>query len=537
VAAICHRLDGLPLAIELAAARIKLFSPEALLPRLESRLKLLTGGARDLPERQQTLRDTIGWSYDLLSEAERTLFRRLSVFAGGWTLEAAEAVCMNDEGDSMGSLHPSSFILRPSHVLDLLCHLVDKSLVLAEVGGDGSLRYRLLETLRQYGQERLAQCKHAAATQRRHAAYYLALVEEAEPHLSRPEQAAWLDRLEREYDNLRVALRWCVKQAEAEMGLRLAGALWRFWFSRGHLDEGREWLTQLLALPVSAECPAARAKALNGAGILAHYLGDYPAAQALHAESLAIRRELGDQQGIAMSLSNLGLVLRCRGDYAAACTLYEQALAAARALGDRTWEALILNNLGRAAYYQGLHGVARTLHDAGLALAREVGDKWSIAATLNNLADLAQAQGDAAAARVLHEQSLQLFQALGDRWGIAQCLEGLGSLAAAQAEPERMVRLLGAAAALREAIGAPCSPARQSRLQRLLEAARQALSGRGYIAAWTEGRATPLERAIADALALRVAAPAGLTAYVSSASTSSGGTSAGCPDGPRSIAG
>ncbi|MFQ5794790.1 MAG: BTAD domain-containing putative transcriptional regulator [Candidatus Bipolaricaulia bacterium] len=295
VAEICIRLDGLPLAIELAAARIKLLSPQALLARLGNRLKLLTGGARDLPACQQTLRDTIDWSYDLLNTGERTLFERLSVFVGGGTLEAAEAVCIGADNLEL-----------KMDILDGLASLVDKNLLRRKEQADGEPRFLILETIREYGLERLEASGESEAIRRTHADYYLALAEQAEPKLEGPDQRMWLDRLEVEHDNLRAALVWFEQNGEAEAELRLGGALWGFWHMRGYLSEGRRWLEGALAKGEDRDVSASvRAKALHGAGVLTHEQGDYERATVLYEESLDLRRELGDKPGVAILLSNL----------------------------------------------------------------------------------------------------------------------------------------------------------------------------------------------------------------------------------------
>lgn len=292
VAGICHRLDGLPLAIELAAARVRLLPPRALLARLEQRLPLLTGGALDLPERQQTLRNTIDWSHDGLDEEERRLFRRLSVFVGGFTLHAAEAVCNATEDP-------------PGDTLDRLTSLIDKSLLRQTAHVDGEPRFTMLETIREYALERLAAGEEADEIQNVHAAYYLALAEEAEPELNGAEQRAWLERLEAEHANLRAALQRSLEREDRETALRLGGALWRFWLSQGHLNEGRRWLEEALAGGGGASA-STRARALNGAGTLAHYQGDYGRAAELCGESLQLSRRLEDKRHIASALGRAG---------------------------------------------------------------------------------------------------------------------------------------------------------------------------------------------------------------------------------------
>ena len=533
VADICVRLDGLPLALELAAARIKLLSPRVMLARLEDRFKLLRGGARDLPARQRALRATIDWSHDLLDEDEQTLFRRLAVFIGGRTLEGVEVVCSPmDAGDGLAPLQID--------VLDGLASLVDKSLIQQEEGVDGEPRFTMLVTIHQYAAERLEGSGEAEALRRRHAAYYLALAEEAEAELRGPEQGMWLERLEAEHDNLRAALRWAQEIGEAETGLRLGGALWRFWYVRGYYSEGREWLAGLLALARASKPTATRAQALNGAGLLAHEQGDYAAARSLYEESLAIRRELGDKRGIAISLNSLGHVVREQGEYAKARSFYGESLAIRRELGDKRGIAVSLNNLGNVAHDQGDYAAARSLYGESLAIKRELGDKRGIAISLNSLAEVvceqgdyakacslyekslaikrelgdkrgiavsldglglvARHQGDYVAARSLHGESLAIFRELGYRWGVLAVLEGFVALAAAQGQPERALRLAGAAAALREAIGAPLPPTYQAELERHLETAQQALGEQASATALADGRAMTMEQAIAYAL-------------------------------------
>jgi tetratricopeptide (TPR) repeat protein len=531
VAAVCAGLDGLPLAIELAAARVRLLPPRELLARLGRRLPLLIGGPRDAPPRQQTLRATLEWSHTLLTPSEQALFRRLAVFVGGCTLEAAEAVC------------PAAGRLGQD-VLDGLAALVDKSLIGQEEAGGGQARFRMLETVQEFASERLRESGEAQPVEREHTAYHIALAEQAQAAMRGPDQLAWLGRLEQEHDNLRSALQRAVERGRAgdagaaEQGLRLAAALWRFWYVRGHFDEGRRWLAQLLALPTGSMRTAERANALNGAGSLARPQGDYATARVLHQEALAIRRELGDRFGIAGSLNNLGLIARYQGDHARARVLFEEAIEINRALGNRRGEAVNLNNLASVLHAQGEAASARLLQERSVALFRALGDEWGIAMSLCDLGDVVRDQGDAAAARSLYEESLvrrravgdkrgmamsltglgrlassqgdyataraQLGQSLaiscelGDRWGIAQALLGLAALATAEAQPERALRLAGAAAALRSAGRAPDGPRRPPDAagvdSDLGAAGREA------------GRSTSLEEVIADALADAVGA-------------------------------
>jgi predicted ATPase/DNA-binding CsgD family transcriptional regulator len=481
VAEICRRLDGIPLAIELAAARVGLLAPEQIAARLDDRFRLLTGGSRNALPRHRTLRALVDWSHDLLSEPERVLFRRLSVFAGGWTLEAAEAVCHEQDA------------------LELLGQLVEKSLVAVD-HQPAAPRYRMHETVRHYALERLEESGEAADVRRRHLDFYRALVEAAEPRLFGAEQQELLARLEREHDNLREALRRAAEGRDVELGLRLAGRLWRFWQVRGHLREGHAWLDRLLSRPDAATPTAGRATALNALGFLAFLQGDYDAARRPLEESLAIRRALDDRRGVVESLTNLGLLLRCRDRYEPARSHLEEALAQSRALGDPTWEGRVLNNLARLAFYAGDYVEARALHEASLAKERLVGNSWDIAIAQGDLADVAHATGDHAAARSLYAESLALWRVLRDERGIAQCLEGFALLDATAARPERAVRLLAAAALLRRRIAEPPSPARRMRLAQLLATARASLGEQAYDEVRAHGQAMSLEGAVRYAL-------------------------------------
>jgi predicted ATPase/class 3 adenylate cyclase len=415
LASICHRLDGIPLAIELAAARVRTLSVDELNLRLDQRFRLLTGGSRTALPRQQTLRSLIDWSHDQLNLTERVLFTRLSVFAGGFTLQAAERICSGegvDEGD----------------VLDLLTSLVDKSLVMAE-SRDATMRYRLLETIRQYARERLLEGGGGPGLRDRHLDFFLSLARQAAPQLTGPDQRAWFERLETEYDNLRAALTWASSVVgDPDAGLHLAGALWRYWYVRAHFSEGRSWLGTMLAGGAGGRSPA-RAHALSGMGSLAWLQSDLAAAKALHTESLDIFRELGDREGVARSLANLGNVAHGECDYAAARALLEESLVIRRELGDRARLADTLNNLGTLAYDRGDYVAARALYSECLAIRREFGDRWNIAIALNNLGGVADSEADYAGARPLYEESLAIFRELGDRWGIPSVLSNLGELA------------------------------------------------------------------------------------------------------------
>lgn len=423
VAQVVHRLDGIPLAIELAAARVKVLSVDQIAGRLDDRFRLLTTGSRTALPRQQTLRAAIDWSYDLLSQQERTLLRRLSVFAGSWTLEAAETICAGD-----GVEEPD--------VLDLLMQLVDKSLVMMEER-EGKVRYRLLETLRQYGGEKLLESGEPAAVRGRHRDWYLGLAERAEPELQGRHQEVWLERLETEHDNLRAGLEWSKTEAGgAEVEARLAGALHRFWLMRGYLSEGRDWLEGAVSRSNGAPAPA-RAKALYGGSALAFYQGEYGRAVALSQESLAVYRQLGDRLGVALSLNILGGVTRNQGDHARATALFEESLALSRQ-SDHKWAlAETLNALGIVARRQGDYGRATALGEESLVLWRDLGDKRGLAASLSHLGIVARYQGNYERARTLHEEGLALRRELGDKADLATSLGSLGTVAMNLGDYER----------------------------------------------------------------------------------------------------
>ena len=439
LASVCYHLDGIPLAIELAAARVRSLSVEEIDGKLDERFRLLTGGSRTALPRQQTLRSLIDWSYDLLREPEKLFLQRLSVFAGGWTLAVAQEVCAG-EG------------IEQRDVLDLQSSLADKSLVLAEPT-DGHTRYRLLETVRQYATERLAETGAREALRERHRDYFLALAEEAAPKLEGAEQAAWLQRLEKEYENLRASLEWSLDETGSRGGLRLCVALARFWPTRGYLSEGRAWCARILGKAGGEEATPERAKVLNAAGVLAWFQGDYPGARALHEESLAIRRALGDRSSIAISLNSLGNVASNQRDYPTARALFEESLAIRRELGDRSGMAAPLSNLGIIAEYQGDYRAARALNEESLAIRRELGNRLGIALSLTNLGNVAYCQGDYPAARALHEESLAIRRELGDRLGIALSLNNLGNVAHGQGDYPAAGALYEESLAIRRELG------------------------------------------------------------------------------------
>ena len=526
VAEVCRRLDGIPLAIELATARITALTVEQIAERLRDSLGFLTTVDRTRAPRQRTLKATLAWSYELLSKAEQELYGRLSVFAGGWTLEAAEEVCSGDgiEEDEVWDSNPT--------VLDLLSRLVDKSLVVAET--DGAPRYRLLETVRQFASEKLGSGEEQAVRQR-HALYFLELAELAEPELCGAGQAAWLDRLERELDNFRTAVGYFRESGQRTAQLRLAGSLWRFCYLRGYYAEGRGWLEG--ALVDGDDAPtSARAKAQLGAGVLTFLQCDYDRARGRLEEAMALYRDLGDDQGVASASQTLGSIARERGDYARSEALHGESLALWRKLGDEFGEARSLNylgyvgwlqekhdrvrqlcedtlvrfrrlgdnegiawaliSLGSSALYAGDRRRARALLEESLALSREVGYREGVAWSLNQLGVLAHREGDHRRATDLLRESLEIHQDLGDRWRTASVLENMAEALCSQGRPEPAARLFGAAEAVREAISVPVPLCERAAREESISAARGALGEAAFEAAFSEGRVMPLVQAV-----------------------------------------
>jgi predicted ATPase/class 3 adenylate cyclase len=486
VAEICARLDGLPLAVELAAARIRLLTPQAMLSRLSNRMKLLTGGARNLPERQRTLRGAIEWSYSLLEEEEQTLFQRLGVFAGGRTLEAIETVC-----DAEGDLEMD--------VLDGVESLVDKSLLRQEEGPEGEPRFVMLETIHEFAREKLKESGEAEEIKRAHAEFFLALTEEAEPELTGPDQASWFRRLEAEHDNVRVALSWALGGGDAELGLRLFGALMYYWSYRGHLSEGASWIEQALHGNRGASVPV-RAKVLRTAGVLANDQGDHERSESFLEESAALYREIDDKRGLARALNNLGNNVADGGDWRRAEALYQESVDLARELRDKERLSQAVNNLGWAALCQEHYERATEALEEGLAVAQSQGDQGLVGAIDLNLGWVALGQGDDARASALFGEALERFRMLEDPLNIAECLEGFAGLAGAQGEGERAARLYGAAASLRKSLGAPLLPGDRPRYERQLSAARSLVAEDVWEAAWLEGHAMTLDQAVSYAL-------------------------------------
>jgi predicted ATPase len=485
VARICQRLDGLPLALELAAARIRLMPPHALLIRLRRRLPLLTGGARDLPERHQTLRAALEWSYDLLPAATQTLFRRLSVFAGGATLEAIEAL----QGNS-----------PDMDELDALSALVDHSLVRSWGEVAGEPRYRMLQTIREYAGDLLTASGERDALEGAHAVYYRALAEHADAELRGTEQERWVERLEAEVDNLRAALRWSLNNAEWDVGFRLGGALWYFWFLTRRVSEGYGWLNALLASPGSLPAPAVRAKAIVGASWLAYCQGAFDEASALAQEGLALYDRLGDPSGRADALTTLACVAIDQGDGARARPFAEESLSLRRAQGD-TWAiGVSLNNLGCLASAEGDKLQARDYFTQYLELSRALGDTRGVARSLYNLGEVVYSLGDVGEAHVLMAEALTLLQSLGLRDGVILGIEGIAYAEAAEGRPRQAVRLLGAASALRAKLHDPIRPSQRAEYDQVVAALHDTLGIEAFEAAWAEGASLSFDEAIAASL-------------------------------------
>ena len=526
VAEICVRLDGLPLAIELAAARIRLLPPRAMLARLGSRLKLLTGGARNLPERQRTLRGAIEWSYELLTPEERTLFARLSVFAGGRTLEIIETIC-----DPEGELD----------TLDGLESLLEKSLLRQEEGPGGEPRFVMLETIHEYAREKLEESGEAEEVRRRHAEHFLTLAEEAYPELKGPDQLEWLERLEAEHDNMRAALSWALGRKEVEVALRLGGALWWFWWVRGYHSEGRRWLEEALAIDGRVS-PEVRAMALAGVGELASLQGDLGRAQEaceaglkllaneareaseakllllaflgwvaweteehgqakeLFEEGLAQSREMRDTWWLASSLSNLALVSHSRGDYERATELYEESMDLFREQGDKRRLAHCLNNLAMVVYSQGDLGRAAQLTEEAVALLRELGARGDVALGLCNLGWMALLQDDLSRATDLYRESLSLSWDTGLNPIVQRALEGFACLAGVEGDAERAARLWGAAQALHETKGIPRDTDFLAAADARISAVRLGMGEEVWEEVWRKGRVMTLDEVVSYAL-------------------------------------
>ena len=501
IAAICRRLDGLPLAIELAAARTRHISPHELLERLDTRLSMLVGGARDLPLRHQTLRNTISWSYELLLPDEQRAFRCLAVVVGGCTLEAAAALC-GVEGEADVDILSPVEVLRAAHLVSIASST------------EGVPRLSMLETIREFGLEQLAAGGEQEQQLRRHAMVYLAMAEAAAAHLTGPHGGARLDSLEREHDNLRVALAWAVAAEEVTVAWGLGAALWRFWYLRGHLTEGLAKLETVLALPevldplpLQISAPL-RARVLYGTGVLSLDRGQAERAIGLLSDGLVLYREMGDAQGIAAALNALAVAERQQGDYARATALHEESLAIARSEGNIAGIARILSNLGVVAREIGDLDRATALGAESLALYRAVEDGGGVAAALTNLAELAQHRGQPRQAATLYRESLLLHQGFGHLQGVTECLDGLAWVARTVHRPELAGRLSGAAEVHRRAIGYALSPWDiAARHQAVWQAAEDEEAENGDAAAAFRrgvagGAALSLDAAITEALTI-----------------------------------
>ncbi len=488
MAEICHRLDGLPLAIELAAARSKLLPPQAMLARLERRLGLLTGGARDLPERQQTLRATIAWSYDLLTPDEQALFRRLAVCAGAFGLDAAEVIAGT----------PGSGGLKLD-VLDGLGRLVDHSLLRQEEGAGGEPRFMMLATIREYGLEQLTASGEADEARQRHAAFFLALAEEAAPVLNGPEQPRWLERLDADHDDLRAALEWALGR-EPETALRLAGALTDFWFVRGHLSEGRAWLERALA-GVPTALPALRSRAIRGVSRFAFSQGAYADARDLGVAALELAREVGDERLLTDTLNAAAVGAMNSGEFDRADRFFTEALDLSRKLGDEFNEARVLGNLGEVARQRGDLKTAEARYEQALHHQRRTGWGQLGAYNLLNLGLLSRQRENVTGAFERYKEALALAHSLEDRETVAYALAGLAGVAGEAGDFQRAARLLGAAEALLEKIGAALEQSERDLMDADADAARTTLGEERFGAAWSAGRALTWEAAAAEAAA------------------------------------
>ncbi|MGH2600996.1 MAG: ATP-binding protein, partial [Dehalococcoidia bacterium] len=539
VATICVRLDGLPLAIELAAARIHLLPPNALLARLTHRLALLTGGAHDLPARQRTLRDTIAWSYELLSPPEQTLFRRLAVFAGGWTLEAADDVCgLWEQGTGNREQSPPLHPVPSEDILDVLSQLVEQSLVVAQDDGD-DVRYRLLETIREYALEKLTAAGEDARARDRHLAYVASVAAAAAPEMEWGAAGlTWLKRLDRERDNLDAALSWAATAGDVAAGQQMTAALWRFWWQRGRFTEGRRWYDWALGLPAE---PSVRARLLARAGQLAYWQGDMPAAQRLYEASLALNREQDDMPEIASVLHRMGLLAADLGDGEQGLVLCAESVALCRGLGDDRGLAYALLSASAVAWMGSHADRAETYAEEALALCRAAGSPLLTPYVLRILIGVANLRGDSARASLLGEECLTLFREIEDPNGLIAALVDLLDLARCEGDleavethgrealfvlrrlglsrytaitleimawaaqmrgrPERAAALLGAAGAVRDATGIARDALERSAYEQTLAGLRAAAGDGRFTAGWTRGRALSPDAAIAEALA------------------------------------
>jgi predicted ATPase/Tfp pilus assembly protein PilF len=526
IAEICIRLDGLPLAIELAAARTKILPPQEVLARLQKSLQVLSSRRSDAPQRQQTLRQAITWSYELLTPAERQVFRRLAVFSGGFTLEAAELIIGEDTEDATFEI----------------ASLVDNSLLRASPSrSDG--RFTMLETVRECAREMLEASGEAKALGHRHATWLVQLAEEADPELRGPKAAQFTHRLEQEHANIRSALTWSLEQpldqTRGELGLRLGGALWRFWCTCGHLREAHDWLSRLLAAFGAAHRDLVGANAHYAAGCVAEDLGQFADALRLYEEARHLWDEAGETRRLPDAYIALGSVRSSQGDYGGAGVSFGQALELARQLGERRLVSVALSNLGSIAWSVGDYDKAEGFHREALDIRRELGNRAGVAVSLTSLGLIASRHGDLQGARALYQESLAILRELENRAGIAVCLNNLGeihyrlgefesgetllwealriqhemgdrlslaytleSIAAAaqlQGSCEAALRFFAAAEALRESLGAPLPPLEKASNDKLVQEVRIALGPERFAALWTAAKTVPLEKVIQGA--------------------------------------
>ena len=513
VAAICRRLDGLPLAIELAAARVTHLSPRALLERMDhpdgGRLPLLSGGPRDLPARQQTMRDAIAWSFALLDAAERALLPELAVFVGGFTLEAAERV--TGDGFQVSATALDSHVPDTRHpspdTLDLLASLVARSLVRYEGDVGGEPRYGMLQTIREFALERLAAGGNAEAVRDRHADWQLDLAERAFPHLKGPRATEWGAVLEREHANLRAALVWLLEREDGARLARLAGAIWPFWQEHAHYGEGRRWLAA--ALERGDAAPAAdRLRVLTGAGTLAWYQADVADSRRMCERALSLAREIGDREAEAYQLGNLAVHASELGDRDLAMARYEASLAVAREAGSPSPMVLALHNLAIEDWERDEHATSMGRLEEALALAREHAMGWALPFVLAGMGSTALSLGDPTRAVAHYRESIALAQTRGNLGDVIDAIEGMARVAASTEQAADAARIFGATAAMREALPYPRTPGEVDRFEAVADAMREALGVAGFDAAWAEGRALSQEAAIATALAVSADAPA-----------------------------
>lgn len=485
VAEICVRLDGLPLAIELAAARIKLLNPQAMRARLDKRLPLLTGGSRNLPERQQTLRNAIAWSYDLLSSDDQSLFRALSVFTGGWTFEAADAIV---SGGSLPALD----------VFEGLSSLVDKSLIVQREDERGDIRFGMLETIREFGLDRLTHDGELVVVRECHCQFFRDLADRAARELLGEEQDFWFAQIELEYDNLRASLDWCVEH-DAANGVALAGKLGRFWYQRGYMSEGRQWLETLIDRAPDAD-PVDRALALYSLAALTAYQGDYARSRPLAEACLQIYRALDDSAGIAMTLNVLGVTAMHEERLGEANAMWEESLKLFRELQDQRNMAVLLGNLSWSASLAQSYERAMAYIEESLTLARRMRDRASMAAAVQNLGLVALEMGDIERADASFTEGLVLGREIGSQLDMAECLEGCAAVAGARGDWDRAGRLYAAAAAARSVIGVPL-PEWDQIHQKHLARAREHLDGASWASIWETGYRLTLSEVVGEVLA------------------------------------